>query len=66
MAKVRAETPDRLHAVLMESADHRLSLGLAISAAHPEAVTRLLHLIETEKPEEPAVPWTPDLRNGGS
>jgi hypothetical protein len=51
MAEVRAETPDDLHPVLMETADFWLSLGLAIGTAHPEAATRLLQLIETEEPE---------------
>jgi hypothetical protein len=51
MADVRAETPDDVHPVLMETADYWLSLGLAISTAQPEAAARLLQLIETEEPE---------------
>jgi hypothetical protein len=51
MAEVRAETPDDVHAVLMETADYWLSLGLAIGTEHPEMATQLLRLIETEEPE---------------
>jgi hypothetical protein len=51
MAEVRAETPEDVHPVLMETADYWLSLGLAIGAERPEAATRLLHLIEAEEPE---------------
>ena len=51
MAEVRAETPEDIHAVLMETADYWLSLGLAIGTEHPEMASRLLRLIETEEPE---------------
>jgi hypothetical protein len=51
MAEVRAETPEDVHPVLMETADYWLSLGLAIGTEHPEMATRLLRLIETEEPE---------------
>jgi hypothetical protein len=51
MAEVRAETPEDVHPVLMETADYWLSLGLAIGTAQPEAGARLLHLIEAEEPE---------------
>ena len=51
MAEVRAETPDDVHAVLMETADYWLSLGLAIGTEQPEIASRLLRLIETEEPE---------------
>jgi hypothetical protein len=51
MAEVRAETPENLHPVLLETADYWLSLGLAIGTARPEAATRLLQLIEREEPE---------------
>jgi hypothetical protein len=51
MAEVRAETPEDVHAVLMETADYWLSLGLAIGTDQPEAARRLLRLIETEEPE---------------
>ena len=51
MAEVRAETPDGVHAVLMETADYWLSLGLAIGTEQPEEARRLLRLIETEEPE---------------
>jgi hypothetical protein len=49
MAEVRAETPEEVHAVLMETADYWLSLGLAIGKEQPEAAERLLRLIETEE-----------------
>jgi len=51
MAEVRAETPEEVHAVLMETADYWLSLGLAIGTEQPETARRLLRLIETEQPE---------------
>jgi hypothetical protein len=51
MAEVRAEAPEDLHPVLMETADYWLSLGLAIGTARPEAAAQLLRLIETEEPE---------------
>ena len=51
MDEVRAETPDEVHVVLMETADYWLSLGLAIATEHPEMASRLLRLIETEESE---------------
>jgi hypothetical protein len=51
MAEVRAETPEDVHAVVMETADYWLSLGLAIGTEHPQMASRLLRLIETEEPE---------------
>ena len=51
MAEVRAETPEDIHAVLMETADYWLSLGLAIGTEQPETARRLLRLIETDEPE---------------
>jgi hypothetical protein len=51
MAGVRAETPEDVHAMLMETADYWLSLGLAIGTEQPEMANRLLRLIETEEPE---------------
>jgi hypothetical protein len=51
MAEVRAETPEEVHAVLMETADYWLSLGLAIGTDQPEVASRLLRLIEKEEPE---------------
>jgi hypothetical protein len=50
MAEVRAETPEEVHPVLMETADYWLSLGLAIGTSQPEAAVRLLGLIEAEEP----------------
>ena len=41
MAEVRAETPEDVHAVLMETADYWLSLGLAIGTEQPETATSL-------------------------
>jgi hypothetical protein len=51
MAEVRAETPEGLHALLMETADYWLSIGLALATGQPEAASRLLELIEAEEPE---------------
>lgn len=51
MADVRAETPEDVHPVLLETADYWLSVGLAIGTADPKAAMRLLHLIESEEPE---------------
>lgn len=51
MADVRAETPEEVHPVLMETADYWLSLGLAIGTANADAAARLLHLIESEEPD---------------
>jgi hypothetical protein len=51
MAEVRAETPEEVHAVLMETADYWLSMGLAIGTDQPEVASRLLRLIETEEAE---------------
>ena len=51
MEDVRAETAEDVHAVLMETADYWLSLGLAIGTEHPAMASRLLRLIETEEPE---------------
>jgi plasmid stabilization system protein ParE len=51
MAEVRGETPEEVHAVLMETADYWLSLGLTIGKEQPEAAERLLRLIEAEEPE---------------
>ena len=50
MAGVLAEAHEQHHPVLLETADYWLSLGLAISLAHPEDGRRLLHLIEAEEP----------------
>jgi hypothetical protein len=51
MAEVRAEMAEKVHPVLMETADYWLSLGLAIGTAHPEAAARLLQLIELKEDE---------------
>jgi len=51
MAEVRAEVPEDVHPILMETADYWLSLGLAIGVQQPEAAARLIRLIETEEPE---------------
>ena len=51
MEDVRAETPEDVHTLLMETADYWLSLGLAIGTEQPEMASRLLRLIETEEPE---------------
>ena len=46
MAEVRAETPEELHPLLLETADYWLSLGLAVGVQDPEAAARLLRVIE--------------------
>jgi hypothetical protein len=50
MTEVRAETPEDVHPLLMETADYWLSVGLAIGTEQPEAAVQLLRLIETEEP----------------
>lgn len=39
-----------IKSVLVETADYWLSVGLAIGTAQPDAATRLLRLMESEKP----------------
>ena len=51
MQEVLSETPQELHALLLETADYWLSLGLAIGAADAVAAQRLLGVIESEEPE---------------
>jgi hypothetical protein len=51
MSEVRAQAPEDLQPVLMETADYWLSLGLAIGISRPDAAARLLRVIEAEEPE---------------
>lgn len=51
MQEVLAETPADVHALLLETADYWLSLGLSIGATDPDAASRLLAVIESEEPE---------------
>jgi hypothetical protein len=48
MAEVTAEVPEESHALLLETADYWLSLGLAIGVQRPDEALRLLDLIEAE------------------
>ncbi len=48
MAEVTAEVPEESHALLLETADYWLSLGLAIGVQTPDEALRLLDLIEAE------------------
>lgn len=50
MAGVLAKAHEQHHPVLLETADYWLSLGLAISLAHPDDGRRLLYVIEAEEP----------------
>ncbi len=45
MQEVLAEAPEDVHALLLETADYWLSLGLAIGLRRPAAAERLLALI---------------------
>ena len=51
MSEVLAETPDEVHANLLETADYWLSLGLALGTHDPDRARRLLHLIEQHEAE---------------
>ncbi len=48
MVEVTAEVPEESHALLLETADYWLSLGLAIGVQRPDEALRLLDLIEAE------------------
>ncbi|MBV8300870.1 MAG: hypothetical protein JOY68_02985 [Candidatus Dormibacteraeota bacterium] len=51
MADVRAEVPEELHALLMETADYWLTVGLVIGTQHRDAAQRLIELAEKDEHE---------------
>lgn len=51
MSEVLEETPDDMHANLLETADYWLSLGLMLGLNDPDRARRLLHLIEQHEAE---------------
>ncbi len=48
MAEVTAELPQEFHAIVLETADYWLSLGLVIGTQQREQALALLDLIESE------------------
>jgi hypothetical protein len=51
MSEVLAETPDEIHANLLETADYWLSLGLVLGLRDPAQARQLLHVIEAHEAE---------------
>ena len=51
MSEVLAETPDEIHANLLETADYWLSLGLVLGLRDPAQARHLLEVIETHEAE---------------
>jgi hypothetical protein len=51
MSEVLVETPDDIHANLLETADYWLSLGLALGLQDPGRARLLLHVIEQHEAE---------------
>jgi len=51
MSEVLAETPDDIHANLLETADYWLSLGLVIGLRDPVQAQQLLQVIEAHEAE---------------
>ena len=51
MSEVLGETPEDIHANLLETADYWLSLGLALGLNDQDRARRLLHLIEHQEAE---------------
>jgi hypothetical protein len=51
MSEVLNETPDELHANLLETADYWLSLGLVLGLRDPEKAGKLLMVIEAHEAE---------------
>jgi hypothetical protein len=51
MSEVLAETPDDIHANLLETADYWLSLGLVLGLRDPAQATQLLNVIEAHEAE---------------
>ena len=51
MSEVLAETPDEVHANLLETADYWLSLGLVLGLRDPAQAQQLLQVIEAHEAE---------------
>lgn len=51
MSEVLAETPDEIHANLLETADYWLSLGLVLGLRDPTQARQLLEVIEAYEAE---------------
>ncbi len=51
MSEVLAETPDEIHANLLETADYWLSVGLVLGLREPDQAQRLLEVIEAYEAE---------------
>ncbi len=51
MSEVLGETPEDIHANLLETADYWLSLGLTLGLRDPQQATDLLKVIEAHEPE---------------
>jgi hypothetical protein len=51
MSEVLAETPDDIHANLLETADYWLSLGLVLGLRDPAQARQLLQVIEAHEAE---------------
>ena len=51
MSEVLGETPDDIHANLLETADYWLSLGLVLGLREPSQARELLHVIEAHEAE---------------
>jgi len=51
MSEVLTETPDHIHANLLETADYWLSLGLVLGLREPDQAQRLLQVIEAYEAE---------------
>jgi len=51
MSEVLAETPDEIHANLLETADYWLSLGLVLGLRDPHQARQLLEVIKANEAE---------------
>src|SRR2546421_9873451 len=51
MSEVLAETPENIHANLLETADYWLSLGLVLGLRDPDRARQLLQVIEAHEAE---------------
>jgi hypothetical protein len=51
MSEVLAETPDEIHANLLETADYWLSVGLVLGLREPNQAQQLLQVIEAYEAE---------------
>jgi hypothetical protein len=55
MAEVLDEVPDEVRALLLETADYWLSIGLTIGLERPHQARELLELIEVDEAERVAI-----------